>query len=575
MARKPHGLVDPANMIPGACDPGSQNPVDGVGNCALDSNGMPIPTTPPTNSEPCSTSIVPGVPCAPNDLCTEWDLTESSDACYIDAYMQEQINISGATINVHKLLGVHEQTTIQDQTGFGSAISSGDLANFPKENAFNKLISAWHSLQQGVDVVANGYIGYDFGEIKLPNGRLRYGIETFVKKDVAMVKIKQGCDSNTRATKVRVERSSDGVTWYGVQVLNLQDCDGLVTYAFKRTVPSRWWRLRPLEFNGGANDSWVVQAVQLIDYEITQIGNIQDRLLLENRDRDYAETPESMKAVYQLVDNRLNATPWGFNPTDEMVFEVSFSAALASLGRPFVIGDIMEVPSETQYSPTLRPIKKYVEITDVAWSTNGYTPGWQPTLQRLIAVPAVVSQETQDLFGKLTRDTDDSGLADNDDGGNPFYQDFSTITDTHKADANTAVPERGTDMAGIAEVSQEMIDFGDEHPNLDMRKFARSRHVYGVDAMPPNGEAYTQGDSFPESPSDGDYHRLTYTEIRQGIPARLYRFSSIKGYWVYLETDRRAQYKDTNNVLEEFLDPEQSTVTNPYEVDEDTENGVS
>jgi hypothetical protein len=87
--------------------------------------------------------------------------------------------------------------------------------------------------------------------------------------------------------------------------------------------------------------------------------------------------------------------------------------------------------------------------------------------------------------------------------------------------------------------------------------------------MPPNGEPFTQGDEFPNTPSDGDYHRLTYTKIRQGIPPRLYRFSTDKGTWVYLETDKRAYDSVIRRRLQEFSDPESSTVTRPDEIDEE------
>ena len=71
--------------------------------------------------------------------------------------------------------------------------------------------------------------------------------------------------------------------------------------------------------------------------------------------------------------------------------------------------------------------------------------------------------------------------------------------------------------------------------------------------MPPNGADFTEGDSLPENPIDGAYHRLTYTGLSSDIPARLFRNSTAKGRWIYLETDKRSQYSETKPILQEFL----------------------
>jgi hypothetical protein len=230
---------------------------------------------------------------------------------------------------------------------------------------------------------------------------------------------------------------------------------------------------------------------------------------------------------------------------------MSFAQTVAKLGRPFVIGDILQLPSETQYTPTMQPRLKYLEVVDVAWSTNSYTPTWVPTMQRLIAKQAYASQETQQIFGKLTKNVDNSGLWDNDDGTNKKYQDYSDISQAVKADANTAVPQDGVDYANIPEPSQEFMDYGTSK-GINMNKFKRPRHPHGIDAMPPNGLPYTQGDVAPDNPKNGDYHRFTYDHVGKNIPARLYRYSAVKKNWIFLEADHRFRLRNTNSRLEEF-----------------------
>jgi hypothetical protein len=496
-------------------------------------------------------STVPGQICPTTDQCRFWELVNSPEACLISSYVEQSINIGGAILNVHKLLGVHEQNSLQDVSGLGEAISGGDLPNFPAKNAFDAFITEWRSRQTGRDVTAYAYIGYDFGPIKLSNGRLRYGIDTFIKHDIASFRIKQGCEAVNRVTKVRVERSSDGDKWYGVAVVSLQDCDGLITVDFSKSVPSRYWRLRPVDFAGGNDDYWSVQAFQLVEHEATNISNIQDKIFMENRDRDYNENAIRMKCAYTPVDVVANSMKFGFMGEEQYVVEVSFSATVAKLGRPFVIGDIIQLPSETQYTPSLQPRLKYLEVVDVAWSTNGYTPTWVPTMQRLIAKQAYASQETQDVMGKLTKNVDSSGLWDNDSGENAKYQDMSDITQSVKAESNTNVPQEGADYANIPTLSDELIKFGDDH-NINLRKFNRNRHPHGIDAMPPNGLPFTEGDEFPDKPKNGDYHRLSYTHVGKDIPVRLYRYSTVKKQWVFMEADHRFRLRHTNSILEEF-----------------------
>lgn len=527
------------------------------GNCTVDENGNVIstPQQPISTNTTCITTPI-GIVCPNNTLCTVFDLSNGPESCLIADVIEESLNIGGADINVYKMLGVHEQGSLMDQVGSGAAIASSFLPGYEPLNAFNKFVTEWRSAESGSEVLQKSYIGYDFGPILLENGRVKYGIETYVKKDVTKIKIKQGCADN-RVIKARLERSSDGQVWYGVATISLPDCDNLVTISVKRSVPSRWWRLRPIEFNGGPNDYWSVQALQLIDYEETSVYNIQDRILLENRDIEYTITPISLKAQYTPQDVRTMISKWGGNfNTNEYVLEVSFNQSVRRLGRPLVIGDIIEIPSETQYTSNLTPVKKYLEVQSVGWSVNGYTPNWKPTLQTIVCVPALASRETQDVFGKITQDLDTSGLSDIYDGTNQKYQDIANISQTIKADANTMVPEDGTDFSSVPELSQELLDFSDKHPFMNLRKFdRRNRHVYGVDAMPPNGIDFTTGDSFPENPVNGDYHRLTYTQYGDNIPAKLYRWSSSKKVWIYLEKDKRAEMNNGKSLIEEFKKP--------------------
>lgn len=492
---------------------------------------------------------------APSTACRPWDLTQDPVDCYIDDLNQEALQIAGAQVNVYKLLGVHEQTKLVDLTGHGKAISGGDAAGYPALNAFTTIANEWRSLQSGsASVLASAYIGYDFGVVKLPNGRQRYGIEAQQREHITTIKIKQSSELKRRVSKVRVERSETGTEWYGVAILTLPNDDALNLLHFKHSVPSRYWRLRPIAFAGAECDSWAVQALEMYDYSVTHISNIQDKILMENRDRDYADAPILLKGYYDIVSPMMELLAVGGQWQDTYTIRVNFTDTVMKLGRPIIVGDIIELPSETMYTPDLRAVKRFLEVTDVTWDPASYTPGWRPLNLQIVAKQALASQETQDIFGDLGANVDSSGLYDNNDGNNQMYQDFSAIDQTIQAEAKTQVPERGSEGSNVVrEFEQSTLDAAaaQGHPHLRRLGFNR-RGLYVEDAIPQNGAPYTEGPTPPTSPSDGAYHRLTYEGLASDVPPRLIRWSATKNRWIYLETDRRKQFNDQKPILTEY-----------------------
>ena len=553
-------------------DPICTNTYDEDGN-VINGNGGLATGGDSCVSQPSSGAGVGADSCPDNNAdktCKPWQLTRTRDNCIIDEYTNEALAIGGADVNVFKLLGVHEQGRLIDLTEDGNAISSGDQPGYPKEEAFTTFVTEWRSAQKGQGVLDSAYIGYDFGEIKLENGRVRYSVETAIKHNISTIKIKQGNNSKNRITKARVERSSDNKKWIGAAVIVLPDDDCWNQIHFRNTAPMRYWRIRPLEFNGGPTDYWAVQALEMFDYDLTSIEDIQDKIWNENRDRDYASESVLIKASYDLTDVQTDLTRFGIElPTQALAFTASFNGVVAALGRPVVVGDIFEVPSEIQYDPELNPIKKYMEVTDVAWDTAGYTPGWLPTLQRISTQPMLATQETADIFGGLEGYEDDTGFFENfegtfgmDDGQHPIIQDYHDIDDTIEQTAcdEDHLPERGRDPADITQFSAEQCAVAAEQGVKDAegrptlgKLGLKPRQLYVEDALPPNGLPFTEDDSFPGTPSDGDYHRLTYTGISDDIPARLFRWSGAKQRWIFLEKDKRAQFRKTKPILQEFL----------------------
>lgn len=488
--------------------------------------------------------------------CRPWDLSQQDRLnCYADSLQQSALQIAGAPINVFKLLGVHEQTKLVDLTGMGEPISGGDAPGYPASNAFTTFNTLWKSKQSTTSsVLASTFIGYDFGIVKIPNGRQRYGIEANIRQHITTIKIKQSSNPIERAAKVRIERSDNGNDWYGVAVVALPNNDSLNVIHFKQSVPNRFWRLRPIGFTTDGCTSWGIQALEMYDYSQTALNNIQDPILLENRDRDYQQPATLLKGYYDLINVSTDLSRFGIEiPTASYQIKINFNACIIAIGRPIVIGDILELPSETQYTPDLRPVKRYLEVTDVTWDAASYTPGWMPTMLLITTAPALASQETQDIFGDLAKHVDSSGLFDNDDGNNPNYQDYSNVDQTIAANSKTQVPERGSEGSNVVrEFSAEELDqVSAPYKNVAKLGFKRNG-LYVEDAIPQNGLPYTEGPTYPQSPKNGDYHRLTYEGLASDVPPALYRWSTIKNRWIYLETDRRLQFNNQKAVLEEY-----------------------
>lgn len=488
--------------------------------------------------------------------CKPWSLTDDGATnCFMDSTNDEGIQIAGATLNIYKLLGIHEQTKLTDLTGFGSPISGGDAAEYPSSHAFSTYATSWRSKQTGAAVLTSAYIGYDFGIKRLSNGRQRYGVDAPIRHTISTIKIKQSANAASRVTQARVERSDDGVKWYGVAIVALPDNDALNIVHFKATVPSRYWRIRPLQFVGQSCDRWEIQALEMAEHEATDLTNIQDQILMENRDRDYSP-PFSMKGYYNVVSSNMDLSRFGIEIPTTYTIRVNFTRTILEVGRPIVVGDIIELPSETQFTPDLRPVKKYLEVTDVTWDSDSFTPGWRPLMLLITAQPALASQETRDIFGDLTKDVvDSSGLFDSGDGNASSYQDITAIAHTIRNAAADQVPERGSEGSNvIREFTEAELAAADAQGASALRttNFNRTA-IYVEDAMPQNGAPYTEGPSLPtDNLTDGQYHRLTYEGLAKDVPARLYRYSSAKSRWIYLETDRRQEFNAPQPVLTEY-----------------------
>jgi hypothetical protein len=543
------------------------------------------------------------------------DCTTNNDLETQKQYAEEQIEISGATVNIFKLLGVHEQGKLIDLTGQGYPLSNGTSAGFDILNVYGNNNLTWQSSQVGLDVINTpAYIGYCFGIKKQNSGVSKYVKPVYNIQEISTIRIQQGANASNRASQIRIDRAtgdlkysvdftglgngriigiqpgyfsientimiffissisfevvsanegligtgyvnqpfatkdirftiengttpfdaSDSFTvnlsldWKRVDVVNLPDSDLLETIHFKQSVASPFWRIVPTMFNGGPGDAWEVVKLELIDYKATSLDNIQDTLFLENRDRDYSSSSIALKCNYQPFDSVGDLGKFGFSILDQYNFTCSFNRMVELLGRPIVIGDILELPSEMAYDHYLKPVKKYLEVTDAGWSAEGYTPQWIPIIYRFQANILVASQETRDIIKTPQEELYVVSDGTFFEGLEQVVTNQQVVSEANYAQAHNKAPETGEDLSSLDTKIEEW-------PSLSIP----DKGAYVEDGLPPNGLPYGEGYKLPDplSSSDGDYFRLNY-EKDMNIPTRLYKFSASKGRWIYVETDRR------------------------------------
>lgn len=495
---------------------------------------------------------------------------QNADTNYINALANENLNLGGATACVFKMLGVQQQGTLIDAAGAGCPIASDFLTDYPPGNAYDRFALFWSTQTSGQGVLKS-WIGYDFGMVMRASGLQRYSNEADAeaRRHITTIAIKQTGTAANWVSKIRIERSDDGIRWRGVDVLTLPQTDQRVQLAVKQSVPSRMWRIVPITTIG--TDHWQIDTLEMFEFIETDLYNTQDSpLFQENRDRSYCVNPVKLKIFYDLINISTELSRFGIDlPTATMTLTANFSEAVKQLGRGFVIGDIIEIPSEVQFTADLKAVRKFVEVSDVNWSTKGYTPGWVPLFQQVTAKPMLARQEVMDIIGSLEADLGETGLGYG--SRNVIFSDMALqASEQIQIAADTMVPQLGQDeqyIADSSEISDEYKVIAKDH-HIDISKLVTnySNFEYNRDggsqrsAMPPAGtkpEMFSTGDhsvGFPKDPVNGQYHRMSYDSIiTEQIPPKLFRYSLAKNRWIFLESDDRYKMQTNKTLLKTYL----------------------
>jgi hypothetical protein len=133
--------------------------------------------------------------------------------------------------------------------------------------------------------------------------------------------------------------------------------------------------------------------------------NIQDLLLLENRDRVYDPDIYVMRGVYNSQDIDFDLSQFGlFLNNDTLFITFHYNRMIDTVGRKLMAGDVLEVPNLKDYNPLDSsiplPLPKYYVIQDASFASEGFSQTWLPHLWRVKATPLTNAQEYKDILKK-------------------------------------------------------------------------------------------------------------------------------------------------------------------------------
>jgi hypothetical protein len=140
-------------------------------------------------------------------------------------------------------------------------------------------------------------------------------------------------------------------------------------------------------------------------YEAVDVLNIQDLLLLENRDRIYDPDVYVMRGVYNTQDVDFDLTQFGlFLNNDTIFMTFHYNDMIDTFGRKLMNGDVIEIPNLRDYHPLNqnipRALPRYYQIQDADFASEGFSVTWLPHLWRVKCTPLKDQQEFSNITDK-------------------------------------------------------------------------------------------------------------------------------------------------------------------------------
>jgi len=298
------------------------------------------------------------------------------------------------------------------------------------------------------------------------------------------------------------------------------------------------------------------------NYATDSVSNIQDLLLLENRDRKYEPEIYRIRGWYNVQNIDFNLSQFGlFIDNDTVYLVVHINDFIKYIGRKPISGDVIELPhlrddfALNGYDVSL---PRYYQITDVGRASEGFSATWYPHLYRLKCSKITDSQQfadilkqpiqegssttLQDLLSTRAKDLEINaaviGQAESDAPESGYQTDqFYTLA----VDPTTGKPIVKTVDETDLDASS-MVDTAADLAGKPTRK-GYTGYLLG-DGVPSNGAQFGAGIQFPTSAEQNDYF------LRQDfMPNRLFRFDGTR--WIKVEDSVRMTM--TNNDTRQTL----------------------
>ena len=138
-------------------------------------------------------------------------------------------------------------------------------------------------------------------------------------------------------------------------------------------------------------------------YDALDPTNIQDLLFLENRDRTYDPNIYRLRGHYNVQNLDFDLSQFGLFLNNDIIFiTIHYNDMIDLIGRKLMVGDVLELPHLLDYNPLKETIpvalKRFYQITDGNFASEGFSPTWYPHLWRIKCEPLVDSEEFSQIL---------------------------------------------------------------------------------------------------------------------------------------------------------------------------------
>jgi hypothetical protein len=169
---------------------------------------------------------------------------------------------------------------------------------------------------------------------------------------------------------------------------------------------------------GPTNQGPSIDATQP-EYDVLAPTNIQDLLFMENRDRTYDPNIYRLRGHYNVQNLDFDLSQFGLFLNNDIIFiTVHYNDMIQLIGRKLMVGDVIELPHLLDYNPLKETIptalKRFMQITDANYASEGFSPTWFPHLWRIKCEPLVDSEEFSQILSEPIDQDNYLGLWDKD-----------------------------------------------------------------------------------------------------------------------------------------------------------------